>query len=282
MKRIVPAITLCMIAIATCAQEKAEIEVSYSYEFPNYKTGKRESKNDYILISNIRNSKFYSPRTEYVDSMQSTPEGMAKLNEITQSSYLSGKFDEIPRQDGSYYVVKSFDQNRLGYYDTVGMDRLASEEEIPQIDWEISDSTGNILGYECILASADLYGRRWNVWFTTDIPVQNGPWKLSGLPGLILDAETADGLYRFSATGLQQTAKPIGDVYLAERYEKVSRKELLKAKRAFFDNPLGNINAQLSSKDMKLSAQDENGNLIDNGKRIFATRDVVDFIETDY
>lgn len=280
MKYNVAILALCLASTAAFSQEKAEIEVSYSFEYPNFKTTARESLNQFILLSNNTHSKFYSPKTEFVDSINSTPEGKAKLNEISQNAFLSNKMDKIPRADGSYYVVKSLSGNKLDYFEVVGMDRLRTEEEIPQIEWDIQDSTKNVLGYECTLATGDLYGRRWNVWFTPDIPIQNGPWKLSGLPGLILEAETTDGLYLFTATGLEQSSKTIGKIYLADEYEKVNRKDLLKAKRKFFDNPLGKINAQLGIKVTKV--QDENGVSLKNNKKIFASREEVDFIETDY
>lgn len=129
------------------------------------------------------------------------------------------------------------------------------------------------MGYECVKAYTDFHGRKWSVWFTTDIPVSNGPWKFGGLPGLILEASSDDGKYSFFANGIQQTSKPIGPVYLAEKYEKTDRKNFLKAKRAFLDNPLGSINAQFGG-DIKIS---EN-----SGDQIFASSDVVDLIETDY
>ena len=60
--------------------------------------------------------------------------------------------------------------------------------------WETGDSTKNILGYECIQAQTDYHGRHWTVWFTPEIPVHDGPWKFRGLPGLILEATTGDGI----------------------------------------------------------------------------------------
>lgn len=282
MNRIITAIVMCFLATAAFAQENADIMVSFRYEQPNFKTGVRDTKYDYILLTNGRTSKFYSPKTEYVDSMQSTPEGMAKLNEIAKSAMTSGKMEDIPRPDGTMYVTKSLPDGKVWNYELVGMNRLYSEDDIPQIDWEISDSTKNVLGYDCNLATGELYGRIWNAWFSPEIPAMNGPWKLSGLPGLILEAESADGLYYFIATGLQQTTQPIGPVYLADKYEKVSRKELLKSKRRFIDNPLGNINSQLSGKDATFVIQDENGNAINMNQRLFAPREEVDFIETDY
>ena len=282
MKKLLTLTVMCLVAIAAFALEKADIEVSYNYEYPNYRTAVRGSQNQYILLANGTNSKFFSPKTEYIDSLKSTAEGMAKLNEMTNNAMINGNYDDIPRADGAYYVIKSVSDNKLYNYETVGMDKLYSEEPIDVISWEICDSTKSILGYECVKAYSEFHGRKWNVWFAPEIPIQAGPWKLSGLPGLILDAESDDKMYLFVVTGIEQTAKQIGHIYLSDNYEKVSRKEMLKAKRAYFDNPLGNINSQLSGKDVTVSIQDEKGNSISGTQGLFATREEVDFIEIDY
>lgn len=57
------------------------------------------------------------------------------------------------------------------------------------------DSTADVLGYECVMAESDYHGRRWRAWFSPDLPLPFGPWKLHGLPGLILKAE-ADAAFR--------------------------------------------------------------------------------------
>ena len=271
---------MCLLAIASLAQEKADIMVSYTYEFPNYKTGERSSHNQYILLANTKESKFYSPRTEQIDSMKSTPEGVANYNEMTRNAYFGGKMKDIPRADGSFYVTKSFLEGKLRHYESVSQDKLMSEETLSPVDWVIGDSTKMILGYECSYASAKLNGREWDVWFATDIAIQDGPWKLRGLPGLILEAETNDGMYHFIATGVQSTNQPVGSIYLADQYEKVNRKDLWKAKRAFFDNPLGAINSRYGGGSIT-KVTDANGNDITN-QRIYLSREEIDFIETDY
>ena len=274
MKKLMTFLTVCIVVISTVAQEKADIEVSYTASRVNLRDGSILTPNQYILLANANESKFYSPITEYIDSLQSTPEGNAKYSEITRSAYMSGKTDEIPRRDGSYYIFKTQSDNKIRYYDVNGVDKYWYEEEIPQIDWELSDKTKNILGYECQMATGNLHGRKWTVWFTTDVPVMNGPWKFIGLPGLILEATDESGLYNFTATGIQHTQRPMTPMYSADDYEKISRTEFLKAKRQFTDNPMGTINTQLSSAGISIG---ETGNEIK-----FKSREEVDFIETDY
>lgn len=61
-------------------------------------------------------------------------------------------------------------------------------EAIPQIDWKITTDTATLSGVKCQKATALFRGRTWIAWFAPDMPFQSGPWKLHGLPGLILEA----------------------------------------------------------------------------------------------
>lgn len=277
MNRLITFVAMCMMAMAAVAQGKAEIEVSYAAHKTNLRDGKTDLVNQYVLLANTTESKFYSPITEYIDSLNSTSEGKAKIKEISRAAFSSGNLDDIPRQDGTYYVVKSLISNRLKHYENVGLEKFIYEEQIAQWSWEIGDSAKTVLGYECLVATADYHGRKWTVWFTPEIPVKNGPWKLDGLPGLILEAEAEGGQYRFIATGIQQTTKLIVPVYLADEYEHVTRLEYLRYHRAFLENPLGKINAQFGSTGTTISASGG-----DELNDLFVSSSVVDFLETDY
>lgn len=273
MKKTLISIIMCLAVIAASAQNKADIEVSYTAISPNMRTGKSgDSAHKYILLANARESKFYSPRTEQIDSLCSTPDGEAKFKDMQRAAVLGGNYDDIPRRDGSMYVVKSRDANLMKVYDTAGLEQYVMEEPLENIAWTlVEDSTKNMLGYDCIMATADYHGRKWTAWFTPEIPVQAGPWKLAGLPGLILEADADNGVYTFVATGVQNSGRPIMPVYLADRYEKIARKDFLKAKRSFLDNPLGQINAKYGS-----------SGVVASGDVKFADASEVDLIETDY
>ncbi len=97
-------------------------------------------------------------------------------------------------------------------------------------DWQlIPDSTATIIGYPCQLAKTNFKGRTWFAWYAEDIPVAEGPWKLCGLPGLILRAYDSQQQFHLNAIGLEDLkgkeplkyAKP-------EKAEKVSQSDLAK------------------------------------------------------
>ena len=77
--------------------------------------------------------------------------------------------------------------------------------------WQILSETKELLGYSCQLATCDFRGRQWYAWFSTDIPVNEGPWKLFGLPGLVLEAWDSKKHYAYKAVGLYtQNLQPVG------------------------------------------------------------------------
>ena len=75
------------------------------------------------------------------------------------------------------------------------------------------------LGYDCIMATANYHGRNWNAWFTPEVPMNTGPWKLLGLPGLILEAVDSTGQHHFTANGIQSVNMPITDLQQVPFFE---------------------------------------------------------------
>ena len=70
-------------------------------------------------------------------------------------------------------------------------------ESLFNIDWKLHNQFKDILDYKCQKATGTFRGRNYTAWFTTEIPVSLGPWKLNGLPGLILQAEDDEGKINF-------------------------------------------------------------------------------------
>ena len=67
------------------------------------------------------------------------------------------------------------------------------KSSISDYDWKYSDDTDTILGYLCHSAYYFIKGKKTTAWYTQEIPIMDGPKKLSGLPGLILKYETSSG-----------------------------------------------------------------------------------------
>lgn len=254
---------MCIVTIAAMAQT-ADIEVSYNYK--HFHRRGTEQNHQMILLANTAYSKFYNPITEYLDSLESTPEGKDVYNQMKMAAFTSGNIKDVPSRTVPMYVFKNKNGNTEVFDGNVAS-MFRYTEPYESQTWEICDSTKNILGYDCIMASTDYHGRHWTVWFTPDIPVQDGPWKLSGLPGLILEAKENSGQHQFTATGINARKKQITPNLGADHYEKTDRISMLKTLRKFEDNPEAALGASLGI-EIKVQKQTNNNKF--------------DFLETDY
>ncbi|MBB6680033.1 GLPGLI family protein [Aequorivita sp. 609] len=71
------------------------------------------------------------------------------------------------------------------------------------IKWVLLDEFKGISGYNCQKATTTFRGRNYEAWFTSEIPLSFGPWKFSGLPGLILEVYDLTGEVYFSSEHIQ-------------------------------------------------------------------------------
>ncbi|MCO6148968.1 GLPGLI family protein [Flavobacterium sp. NRK1] len=72
---------------------------------------------------------------------------------------------------------------------------LLVKDEYPNLQWNVSQEEKVIGKYKCIKATTNYRGRDWVAWFAPEIPLNYGPWKLYGLPGLIVEASDASNRY---------------------------------------------------------------------------------------
>jgi GLPGLI family protein len=86
-----------------------------------------------------------------------------------------------------------------GGYKFIKAGLLIFQDSLPVIHWKIyDDSTKTIGAHECTYAEG-LFGQRlYSVWFSYDVPTMAGPYKLNGLPGLIFEARSRDGIVLWS------------------------------------------------------------------------------------
>lgn len=111
-------------------------------------------------------------------------------------------------------------------------------EKQPEFEWQLSDSSKTILGYECQKAITNYRGREWIIWFTPEIPINCGFWKFSGLPGLILEAYDTGFFYHFTAEGIENTSNPINLYNVPNTIKKLSRVNFRKMEKEVFAAPL--------------------------------------------
>ncbi|WP_278380498.1 GLPGLI family protein [Chryseobacterium arthrosphaerae] len=113
----------------------------------------------------------------------------------------------IPNADILYKIEKK--NNHVFFLiSDYGLDKIRVDDD-RKMNWKILQKRQNILGYEAQEALLNFAGRKWTAWFTTDIPVQDGPYKFHGLPGLILKIEDDKKSHVYELAGIKNIA---GDI----------------------------------------------------------------------
>ena len=107
-------------------------------------------------------------------------------------------------------------------------------EPTPDIAWTLTDDTLTVSSYLCQQATATFRGVEWNVWYTEEIPSSSGPWRLLGLPGLILKAE--NDAHTFCLAELRQEASPITAPEQDPEVHRMKYAKLLKHKNEIYGN----------------------------------------------
>ncbi|MBQ2361513.1 MAG: GLPGLI family protein, partial [Prevotella sp.] len=136
----------------------------------------------------------------------------------------------------------------------------ACSERIEEPQWTLlSDSLTEIIGYSCHLATTTYRGRKWFAWYTDDIPLSYGPWKLAGLPGLILRAYDDEHQYQFETTGLKQydASAKIPIDYKGTEYEEIEKATLNKQYERYYADPVGFVS---NNPNVQVVVKDEHGN----------------------
>ena len=128
---------------------------------------------------------------------------------VTQSGDMIHKDVTIGVDHGKVYPEFNFRNQLIGTLlsqRNLGLSDYALVEEIiPKINWKIFDEEKMIADtYRCKKAVGKFRGRTYTVWFAEEIPISSGPWKLGGLPGLILEAEEDEQKYAFHFSSLKR------------------------------------------------------------------------------
>ena len=149
-----------------------------------------------------------------------------------------------PYGDGQpNFVYKHIPSEGKLTFTTYHVDWFKYSEPIPALQWKIEGKDSVIAGYHCQAATTSLRGRQWRAWFTLDIPVSDGPWKLCGLPGLILRATDEQGYFDFDCTGVASIEIP--PIELAKNsYVSCTPEEAFKMEQERRENPLAFLNRQ--------------------------------------
>ncbi|MFI5163299.1 MAG: GLPGLI family protein [Sphingobacteriales bacterium] len=174
-------VILCFLGYAAFAQQKPDTAIAViTYAFSHLRDttnpGKPYTENMNLFLGR-RSSIYKTGDKELADSL---------AMESFKAS--GGKSINITKPFTFAQLFMYPDSRQLWVFDRVMFDKYLMEDEWPVIDWKITDETKKISQLNCQKAIGTWRGRTYEAWFCTDLPFHAGPWKLNGLPGLIVEA----------------------------------------------------------------------------------------------
>lgn len=108
-------------------------------------------------------------------------------------------------------VFRNFKTNEIKLRQTsiASLEAFTVDDNWIKINWIIEDSFKLIDGFNCKKAIGAFRGRNYTAWFAFAIPQPYGPWKLFGLPGLILEAYDKEKVFYARAVKVGSTIDSI-------------------------------------------------------------------------
>ena len=251
--------------------------VIYEYKYASDSTKIDSLKTEWMYLDiNKTGSEYYSKSAFESDSI---------INESIKKQMASGmKSISVSRnrQGGevSYEVEKTYPDYKISLITNIGNDTYKVSEDRP-INWKISTEKKKIGEFQTQKATTHFAGRNWIAWFTTDVPIQDGPYKFSGLPGLIVEIADEKNSHKIELKGLkkitetaQEEANTQGkDIpFLKKKPIDVNRAKYLKIVAQYENDPVQGMREVLGRPNSKVMI-----NI--NGKEISDPKDILRELE---
>lgn len=216
----------CCYAQKTHIIEPAELEITYSIKEPGF-------WDTYIFRYGKNVSQYFSCHSLKEDKMlaDDDPALFIIANERMKVLDTPEYAKKYPLSTGRHDIIyRNFEEGVLKTYSRVFGSKYLIVEDITIPDWTMyEDSTITVLGMECKKATTNFRGRYWEVWYTEDIPISQGPWKLCGLPGMILKANSPKFMLIEAISIKNKNLEPVTFYnYLNYKYAPIERIEYLK------------------------------------------------------
>lgn len=140
---------------------------------------------------------------------------------------------DFSKYDGGqikHTIEKKLEKGEILFSDKIGAMEY-SYKDLESQQWKIEPTISKVLGYNVQLATTNYRGRRWQAWFTMEIPINDGPYKFFNLPGLILSLEDDKQNFIYKAIAIQKNFTSRNDIPKATLTDKkiyTTREKFLK------------------------------------------------------
>lgn len=203
---------ILFIKAQNCESKHYQYEAIYNFISVSDTLQKNSLEQKMALYMNKNESLFQNLYKKSIDSLS-----QIKI-ENSNSLYIDLNKINIPKSTVS--INKMYNENKIVFTDKIGKINIGYIDNYDDQNWQISDEMKKILGYNARKATLNFRGRFYTAWFTEEIPFQDGPYKFSKLPGLILEIYDSKNYFHYNLISFRIINN---DVCYKQKFETIDR-----------------------------------------------------------
>lgn len=144
----------------------------------------------------------------------------------------------VPKTPFTYYIKKHKAKNEIITYDLIAGKNFYYIENFPKERWMLKEGSKIVEGFICYTAEISIYGKKFIAWYAPEIPFQEGPYKFSGLPGLIVELYDSENIYNFKLIKFDPNDHQFISIPELRKFKitKTDKKTFVKAKETYHEN----------------------------------------------
>jgi len=226
----------------------------YEYKFIPDSTNAADVKTEMMFLDTSKEgSKYYSYTVFNSDSAMKVDleKQLAATGSINVRS-------DMQKGVIRYSVTKTYPDYKIFLHRKLGMDAYNISDD-RKIYWKISSEKQKIGEWNAQKAEADFAGRHWIAWFSPEIPIQDGPYKFSGLPGLIVKMEDKTGLHKMELKGIKNITGQLDINVFEAREIAINSKQFQKVLKEYENDPMKGVKQmQMGGATIVMTGKDSN------------------------
>lgn len=221
----------CVLPIVSFAQEvyPTEYEIQYSLEYSIFGDNLDTKQTEVLyLFSSPQTSVFMNHNTAKKEEINKNIERMLQSGSIDMNK-AGQRTSDFPLE-----IYKNLHKGKTIAKNTLAEKNYIYQESQVPLDWNITSESKDYSGYQAQKASTSFAGRDYEAWFTMEIPLPDGPYVFSGLPGLIVELYDTQKHYHFSLLSVEKLEEP--KVWELGKVEEVSKEEYRAVRAKVLEN----------------------------------------------
>ncbi|WP_187271155.1 GLPGLI family protein [Neolewinella aurantiaca] len=164
------------------------------------------------IFSQKRNGRLISARPERVYFYRNKSLSVISVSgerSIQQDTDNAGNKKVVMKlaEEGDSFVYTDYANEEIKNKIRFFQEDFIVEDKVPQFKWSFTGKKKTIATYNTMEATTDFRGRHYSVWFSPDLPINGGPWKFSGLPGIILEVQDSEDDFNWVCSAITELSE---------------------------------------------------------------------------